>query len=102
MEENAVFLKSTEKCTDLPSFGHIIDTTNTSDHGVGKFLTRLLNPLTQNVYSIKGSFEAVDRIRSMPFQLFDQGYRYFSFDVTSLFTNFPLNKTIDIIFTQNI
>ena len=33
----------------------------------------------------------------MPTELFDEGYRYFSFDVTSLFTNVPLNKTINII-----
>ena len=43
------------------------------------------------------SFEAVDRIRSVPTELFDEGYRYFSFDVTSLFTNIPLSKTINII-----
>ena len=53
--------------------------------------------LTQNVYSIKDSFEAVDRIGSIPTELFDEGYRYFPFDVTSLFTNIPLNKTINII-----
>ena len=85
------------KYTDLPSFRPIIDTTNTPHYGVGKFLTRLLSPLTQNIYSIKDSFEAVDRIRPMPTELFDEGYRYFSFDVTSLFTNVPLNKTINII-----
>ena len=60
-------------------------------------MTRLLNPLTQNVYSIKHSFEAVDRILSIPIDLFDEHYRYFSFEVTSLFTNIPLNKTINII-----
>ena len=48
-----------KKYTDLPSFRPVIDTTNTPHYGVEKFLTRLLNPLTQNV-SIKDSFEAVD------------------------------------------
>ena len=86
-----------KKYTDLPSFRSIIDTTSTHHCGVGKFLTRLLNSLTQNVYSIKDSFKAVDRIRSIPTELFDEGYCYFSFDVTSLFTNLPLNKTINII-----
>ena len=33
-------------------------------------------------------------------ELFDQGYRYLSFDVTSLFTNVPLNKTVNIILQQ--
>ena len=42
-----------QKYTDLPSFRPIIDTTNTLHHGVGKFLTHLLNPLTQNVHSVR-------------------------------------------------
>ena len=41
--------------------------------------------------------EPIDRIRSIPTGLFDEGYHYFSFDVTLLFTNVPLNKTINII-----
>ena len=60
-------------------------------------MTRLLNPLTQNVYSVKDLFKAVDRIHSLPTELFDEGYCYLSFDVTSLFTNVPLNKTISTI-----
>ena len=36
-------------------------------------------------------------IHKIPPELFDQGYRHFSFDVTSFFTNVPLNKTINII-----
>ena len=50
----------------------------------------------KNEYSVKDSFEAVDRIRLIPPELFDEGYRYISFDVASLFTNVPLNRTIKI------
>ena len=57
----------------------------------------LLNPLTHNDHTVKDSFEAVNRIHNIPPELFDQGYRYVSFDVTSLFTNVPLNKTVDVI-----
>ena len=32
----------------LEVFLPIFDTTSTLDHGVGKFLTNILNPLTQN------------------------------------------------------
>ena len=46
---------------------------------------------------MKDSFEAVDCIHSIPPELFDEGYHYISFDVTSLFTNVPLNRTIKII-----
>ena len=62
------------KYTDLPNFWVIINTTNTSHYGFGKFWTRLLNPLTQIVYSIKDSFEAIDRIHSIPTELFYEGY----------------------------
>lgn len=59
-----------------------------------------------NEFTVKDSFEAVDRIKSIPSDLFDQGYRYVSFDVTSLFTNVPLEKTINIvldrIYDQNL
>ena len=48
------------------------------------------------------SFEAVDRIRSVPIELFDEGYRYFSFDVTSLFTNIPLSKLLILFYTEYI
>ena len=58
-------------------------------------MTRLLNPLTQNVYSIKDSFKAVDRIRSK--LKFSTKVNAIFLDVTSLFTNVPLNKTINII-----
>ena len=53
-------------------------------------------PLTQNFYSINDSFEAGDRLRSIPTVLFNEVYRYFPFDIISLFTNVPSNKTINI------
>ena len=37
----------------VPSFRPIVDTTNTPHYGVGKLLTSLLNPLTQNEYKVK-------------------------------------------------
>ena len=83
----------------VPSFQPIFDTTNTPHYGVGKFLTNI-NPLTQNDYTVKDSFEAVNMINKIPPELFDQGYQYFSFDITLLSTNVPLNKTINIILEQ--
>ena len=66
-------------------------------YNVGKYLSEVLNPLTSNEYTIKDSFDAVTRIKNIPQELFDQGYIFVSFDVVSLFTNVPLQKTIDII-----
>ena len=78
--------------TNLPPFRPIIDTTNTPYYEVGKLLTSLLEPLTKNQYVVKDSFEAVERIKDIPKEYFEQGYKYVSFDVESLFTSVPLKK----------
>ena len=83
--------------TNLPPFRPIIYTTNTPYYEVGKFLTSLLEPLTKNQYVVEDSFEAVDRIKDIPKEYFEQGYKYVSFDVESLFTSVPLKKTIKVI-----
>ena len=83
--------------TNIPNFRPILDTSCTVYYGVGKYLSNRLNPLTLNGYSLKDSFEATQRIHSIPIELFAQGYRYVSFNVVSLFTNVPLKKTIEII-----
>ena len=81
----------------LPKFRPIIDTTGSPYHGVGKFLSSLLNPLTQNDFTVKDSFDAATRIKDIPTELFEEEYVYVSFDVESLFTNVPLKETVDII-----
>ena len=49
----------------VPSFRSIVDINNTPHYGVGKFLTNLLNPLTQNEYTVEDSFEAINMIRKI-------------------------------------
>lgn len=75
-----------------------MDTIGSTHYGVGKFLTRLLNPLTHNEYVLQDSFQAAERIRSeVTEELFEEGNVLISFDVKSLFTNVPLQKTLDVI-----
>ena len=81
----------------IPKFRPIIDTTGSPYHGVGKYLSSVLYPLTQNDFTVKDSFEAAKRVNSIPTDLFEEEYVYVSFDVESLFTNVPLDKTVDII-----
>ena len=81
----------------LPKLRPIIDTTNTPYYGISKFLSNLLNPLTENEYIVQDSFCAAKKIREIPKELFDDGYRFASFDVESLFTSIPLSRTINII-----
>ena len=57
----------------------------------------MLQPLTHNDYNIKDSFHAVNRIKSIPPELFDEDYQFVSFDAQLLFTNVPVKKRINII-----
>ena len=83
--------------TRIPPLRPIIDTIGSTHYGIGKYISKLLHPLTLNRYHLKDSFEAAERIKSIPTHLFDDGYCFVSFDVKSLFTNVPLDKTIKII-----
>ena len=58
--------------TNIFSFRPIVNTTCTVYYGVGKYLSNLLNSLTLNEYSLKDSFEATQRIHSIPTELFAQ------------------------------
>ena len=83
--------------TRIPPLRPIVDTIGSTHYGVGKYISNLLNPLCLNQYHLKDSFEAADKIKDIPSQYFDEGYQFVSFDVKSLFTNVPLDKTIKVI-----
>ena len=59
-----------------------------------------LNPLTQNEFIIIDSFDAANKIRSIPPEVFNDGYIFASFDMESLFTNVPLQQSINTILEQ--
>ena len=83
---------------NIPSFRPIVDTTGTTHYPVGKYSSELLNPLTQNEYSLRDSFDAANRInRILPLVQENEEYIFVSLDVVSLFTNVPLRKTVNII-----
>ena len=60
---------------DIPSFRPILSALGTPTYKLSKFFVPLLTPLSLNEYTIKDSF---------------------SFDVESLFTNIPLQETVDL------
>ena len=94
-------LPKTHKPYDnLPPLRPIIDTTGNTYQPVAKFLSRLLNPLTHNEYSLQESFDAVKRIQNIPDYLYTDGYRFISFDVKSSFTSIPLKETVEIILNK--
>ena len=59
-----------------------------------KYLSELLNPLTQNEYSLRDSFDAASRINSiLPLVQENEEYIFISLGVVSLFINVHLRKT---------
>ena len=86
--------------TNIPKFRPIIDTSGSNLYLVGKYLAQLLYSLTNDEFTLKESFEAVNRILDIPSNLFVNGCKYVSFDFESLFTNVPIKKTIDVILAR--
>ena len=57
-----------------------------------------MNPLTQNMYTVKDSFDAANKINQIPSNVQNSDeYVLVSLDVVSLFTNVPMKKTVDIL-----
>ena len=60
-------------------------------YNLAKFLVLTLNPLTKKEYTVKDSFQFAEEICEQ-----DPTLSMGSLDVDSLFTNIPLDETIDI------
>ena len=79
----------------------IVSSIGTFDYNLARFLCDLLSPLVPNDYSCKDTFSFVSQIKNA-----NLSKKFLvSYDVTSLFTNIPLQETIDIainlIFNHN-
>ena len=66
---------------------------NTASYKLAKFLVPILSPFTTNGFTVKNSFELSHFLTTYSFP---QSYHMVSYDVQSLFTNIPLDETIDI------
>ena len=75
-----------------PKLRPIVSSIGTFNYNLAHFLCDLFSPLVPNDYSCKDSFSFVSQITNATFS------RKFldSYDVTSLFTNIPLQETIGI------
>ena len=92
--------KTHKEYEELPPFRPVIDTIGSTHYKVGKYLCELLKPLSTNEYTLKDSFDAAERIRNIPQTAKEDGYKFVSFDVVSLFTNVPLKRTLNIILSR--
>ena len=71
----------------------ILSAIGTFNYNLAKFFVPILEPLTQNEFTVKNSFEFVSELKNLNFQQFTMA----SFDIESLFTNIPLDETIQLI-----
>ena len=73
----------------------IVSNIGTASYHLAKHLSKLLAPLNQNEYTIRNTKQFLKDLNES--NLTSSDYKLVSFDIVSLFTNVPLNKTIDII-----
>ena len=74
---------------NLPIFRPILSAINTFGYNLVRFLIPVLAPLTHSGFTIKDSFSFAKEIT------YDSSLYMASLDVESLFTNIPLNETIN-------
>ncbi|XP_066924802.1 uncharacterized protein [Clytia hemisphaerica] len=75
----------------LPPFRPILSTIRTCAYNMAKIFVPLLKEHTMNEYTVKDSFSFANEIVEQNADLY-----MVSFDIQSLFTNIPLDETIDI------
>ena len=86
-------LKNDSTVDDLP-IRPIISNINTGSYQLAKYLAKLLSPLSMSEYTVKSTSDFSSHIKG---QNIPNSFKLISFDVTSLFTNVPLDFTIDVI-----
>ena len=72
----------------------ILSATQTYNYALAKWLDTKLKPLSLNRYTVTDIFEFADEIRELEIS---NGHILVSYDVSSLFTNVPLDETIEIL-----
>ena len=75
----------------IPPFRPILSAINTPSYQLAKFFVPILSEFTKNDFVVKDSFSFALDVRSQNPDLFMA-----SFDIDSLFTNLPLDETIEI------
>ena len=87
--------------SDVPSFRPRVSSVGSFNFNLSRFLCDMLTPFILTDYFTQDSFSFVKEVQEVS----DSDYLMVSYDVCSLFTNIPLNETIDlavdIIFDNN-
>ena len=72
----------------------IISNIGTAAYHLAKYLSKLISPLSSSEYTVSSTKNFVRNIQTIKVP---RGYHMVSFDVKSLFTNVPLEYTIDLV-----
>ena len=83
--------KDTTNGSEVPPFCPILSAIKTCSYNLAKFFVPILKDFTINEYTIKDLFSFAEEIVGQ-----DSNLYMVSFDVESLFTNIPLDETINI------
>lgn len=75
-----------------------MDQTGTFTYKASQVIAKYLSPLTKNGFKFKDTLDFADMLKA-EFSL-SKNEEYFLYDVESLFTNIPLNDTINYILDQ--
>ena len=88
--------KIEEGCDDVNQLPirPIISNIETATYKTSKYLAQLLAPLTKSKYTINSTNDFIDFTKNLQV---GQDHDMISFDVTNLFTNVPLDFTINLI-----
>ena len=72
----------------------IISNIDTATYQLGKHLAKLLSPLSTSEYAVNSTKDCIEKWRKVKVP---KGYQMVSFDIKVLFTNVPLEYTIDLV-----
>ena len=86
-------LKQEDTVGQLP-LHPIVCNCGTASYKLAKYLAKLLSPLSKSQYTVQNTKEFINYIKK---QKNPSNYKMISFDVISLFTNVPIDATINII-----
>ena len=77
----------------------IFSATHTYNYALAKWLGEKLKPLSCNLYTVTDTFQFVNEVQSLKI---NRGDILVSYDVTSLFTNVPLDESIKILTDKDL
>ena len=72
----------------------VVSMVGTPQYQLSKYLDKLIRPYMSNKYSVSSTYDLIDKMNKL--SVSNHTYMV-SYDITSLFTNVPVQETIDII-----